>query len=100
MEICLIVSFLENRRGLMFKPFCGPCIYTSGSLWNRLLDEGIASLSAASFLWQAKRNVKKNYLLRSKKDTSAQNSYFLPGAIYLHPVTPCRWLPRNGPRWP
>ena len=49
MEKCLIVSLLENRRGLMFKPFCGSCIYTSGSLWNRLLDEGIASLSAASF---------------------------------------------------
>ena len=100
MEKCLIVSLLENRRGLMFKPFCGPCIYTSGSLWNRLLDEGIASLSAASFLWQAKRNVKKNTYFGAKKIPQHKivTSFLAPSTCTLwHPVDGCPETGLDGP---
>jgi hypothetical protein len=77
MQKCLIVSLLENRRGLVFKPFCGPCIYTPGSLWNRLLDKGIASLSVASFRGR----------YRHVDATEKRQPAFLPLGNYLETVT-------------
>ena len=50
--------------------------------------------SRLAIVWQAKWTVQKNTYFGAKY-LRTKKRYFLPGAIYRHPVTPCRWLAPN-----